>query len=561
MRDTNQLTDVRLIARNGTSLYVHRAVVSSTSVLFRSLFRNNFLDKEYTNQATVYFPEVSEETLRLISDFSYGLDISLDDCDIPELLNWVGYLRMPELFTYSVEWIAKQFSFDNCLKFVRLATLYKAVELKSKILRFVCNNFEEVWLKSRADFLTLSFDDLLAILSDDRTNIRYERLAWLVIKQWIKHVPGERKKFFKRLFMTLRLTLLDPCTFDEILDNEMVENDEECMSLMHAAYAMVRGIQLQNNEIMSLLEGNACVPRLPYEVVFTTGGKAAHVVRGTMQVYDPRAEKWHELESWDKAGFRAYHGSISVGSSLFNIGGYNGNDYLSLVSVFDLSEKSWSYRAAMNAKRCYVAVAEYHGQMYAFGGMDGRHRLHTVERYHPESNQWSYVHCMNSPRSDAHAVTVGDKIFVVGGFDGFNFMSTVECYDPAVDRWTEASRMTRQRSGVGRYDPRTKMWQELAPMRQRRSNFGIAVVENQMLVAGGLNMLHAMKTCEIYEPRMDRWRHLPPLLKASCALSCVVFKELPNVENFLKTPRQPKRSLIYPWDFPWHLHREANNGT
>ena len=55
----------------------------------------------------------------------------------------------------------------------------------------------------------------------------------------------------------------------------------------------------------------------------------------------------------------------------------------------------------MNSKRIGVGVAVVNRLLYAVGGFDGQNRLRSVELYNPEKDEWQYVAPMNTTRSGA----------------------------------------------------------------------------------------------------------------------------------------------------------------
>ena len=55
----------------------------------------------------------------------------------------------------------------------------------------------------------------------------------------------------------------------------------------------------------------------------------------------------------------------------------------------------------MNSKRIGVGVAVVNRLLYAVGGFDGQNRLCSVELYNPEKDEWNYVAPMNTTRSGA----------------------------------------------------------------------------------------------------------------------------------------------------------------
>ena len=82
-------------------------------------------------------------------------------------------------------------------------------------------------------------------------------------------------------------------------------------------------------------------------------------------------------------------------NSLYAIGGYNGQERLNTVEVFDAVTKRWS------------KVVKYH-----------RRVLYIMEEIQ--------VAAMNCKRSAVGAVALGNHLYVCGGFDGISSLDTVE---------------------------------------------------------------------------------------------------------------------------------------
>ena len=94
---------------------------------------------------------------------------------------------------------------------------------------------------------------------------------------------------------------------------------------------------------------------------------------------------------------RSVAGVATLGGLLYVIGGFDGNNYLCDVDVYDPQTNSWTSACPLNDQRSATSVAVMKGRIFAIGGFNGQF-LSSVEVYDPEINQWSYVCNMSIPR-------------------------------------------------------------------------------------------------------------------------------------------------------------------
>lgn len=76
--------------------------------------------------------------------------------------------------------------------------------------------------------------------------------------------------------------------------------------------------------------------------------------------------------------------------------------------------------------RSRVGVAVTNGRLYAFGGFNGQERLSTVEVYDPKSRAWTQGRAMKCKRSAVGVAALGDVVYICGGYDGLTSLNTVE---------------------------------------------------------------------------------------------------------------------------------------
>jgi hypothetical protein len=210
-------------------------------------------------------------------------------------------------------------------------------------------------------------------------------------------------------------------------------------------------------------------------------------------------------------GGLADHAVVSLGGSIFAIGGTNGTTSLSTVVKYDPSKDSWTFVAPMSIGRCYVAAATLDGKIYAIGGSatpagpcskpsvcpegSGPGALASVEVYDPQTDRWSSrVQPTNIARSTHAAATAGGMIYVLGGEDGG---STAVEFD-----------------SVERYDPSRDSWTMVAPMTLPRAQAVAGVINGIIFAVGGYNSLTDFgwtSTVETYDSAHDSWSFVAPI--------------------------------------------------
>lgn len=254
--------------------------------------------------------------------------------------------------------------------------------------------------------------------------------------------------------------------------------------------------------------------------------------------------------------------SISLGDKIYLIGGLrNGWEPISTVEVYDPSSKRWTRKAGMPTSRYGHSVSEVNGKIYAIGGetIVGPKVLSVVEEYDPEKNEWTRKADMPTPRSGHSACVYDDKIYVFGGTasDFLSALSVVEVYDPNADEWQKKTDMPIARSGmavevvkgkiyviggtadlygpyngrilgiVEEYDPKTNKWTRKTDMPTPRSGFSSCVLNNKIIVIGGISdQMPGVPTAivEEYDPSLDIWIKRPDMPTNRFALSTVAVK-------------------------------------
>ena len=176
---------------------------------------------------------------------------------------------------------------------------------------------------------------------------------------------------------------------------------------------------------------------------------------------------------------RRYHRSVSLGDSVYVVGGKGvGDKVVGIVECLNIRRRQWSAMAEMPHAVSDPAVTTCGNKVFVFGGLDAQDvDLCCTQVLDTTRGQWS----TRSDSPDAcelgAAVTLNDVIYVVGGFNG-----TCLKYSPATDTWTRPSQP-----------------------REEHGNAPAVVWRGCILVAGGGGPDSESSVIEQYDPLTDTW--------------------------------------------------------
>ena len=60
---------------------------------------------------------------------------------------------------------------------------------------------------------------------------------------------------------------------------------------------------------------------------------------------------------------------VSVGTELYALGGWNNDQFMSEVEVYDARKNAWREFAALKTPHAYFSAAHLDGKLYVLGGM------------------------------------------------------------------------------------------------------------------------------------------------------------------------------------------------
>ena len=200
--------------------------------------------------------------------------------------------------------------------------------------------------------------------------------------------------------------------------------------------------------------------------IYVPGGRTADGnPTNIVEAYSPANNAWRPIASLPRPISSGL--TLSDGSYLYVIGGWDGSDYLDDVYVYDASSDSWRPLTKLPTPLASAAGGVIAGELFILGGTDGQTALDSCSIYNVDEDAWQECPAMLSPRKNAGAAIILNKLYILGGDEavgtGFSF---AEFYDPSTQIWQVVN---------------TPMLEDAATWK----NLGVTNVETKIYALGG----------------------------------------------------------------------------
>ena len=210
----------------------------------------------------------------------------------------------------------------------------------------------------------------------------------------------------------------------------------------------------------------------------------------TVQVYDTKTDTWTLGPSLPEPN---NHGmAAAVDGAIYLIGGQVDADtaYTDTVYALDPKEGRWVEKARMPTKRSAGVALVLDGKIYVAGGRPPHG--HEFAVYDPRADKWETLPDLPNQRNHVAGAAIKGRIYVAGGRlqGGYQSESTTVF---------EA------------YDPKTRTWSTAAPMLKARSGINGVMADGCFHVWGGEHAGGMHADHDLYNPRSDKWTHLPDM--------------------------------------------------
>jgi len=169
--------------------------------------------------------------------------------------------------------------------------------------------------------------------------------------------------------------------------------------------------------------------------IYVPGGKLDDgEITAVVEAYSPANDAWRPVASLPEPLSGGL--TLSDGSYLYHIGGWNGADYVNTIYLYDAAADSWRPLPAMTEARAFTAGAQMTGQLFVVGGTDGENSLTSCEVFSTVDEEWAACADMLLPRMGGGGTAVLNKLYIIGGeTEEAGSPAFAEQYDPNTDTW------------------------------------------------------------------------------------------------------------------------------
>lgn len=183
----------------------HRLVLAACSPYFRARFL-----AEPDGAGELRLEEVSPDVVSQVLHYLYTSEIALDEANVQDLFAAAHRFQIPSIFTICVSFLQKRLCLANCLAVFRLGLLLDCARLAVAARDFICARFPLVARDN--DFLGLSADELIAIISSDGLNVEKEEAVFEAVMRWASsgdaEAQADRQRALPTVFESIRCRLL-----------------------------------------------------------------------------------------------------------------------------------------------------------------------------------------------------------------------------------------------------------------------------------------------------------------------------------------------------------------
>ncbi|GAB0178478.1 kelch-like protein 15 [Grus japonensis] len=423
-----------------------------------------------------------------VLQFMYYGTIELSMNTVHEILQAAMYVQLIEVVKFCCSFLLAKICLENCAEIMRLLDDFGVnIEgVREKLDSFLLENF--VPLMSRPDFLSyLSFEKLMSYLDNDHLSRFPEIELYEAVQAWLRH-DRRRWRHTDTIIQNIRFCLMTPSSvFEKVKTSEFYRYSrqlrhevDQAMNYFHSVHQQPL-MEMKSNKIRSAKPQTAVFRgMIGHSMVGKNWGQMASFMlhpkcldmtqdrtlgyewqtclfHGLSLLLELLGDKWEFVDPYpvNKYG----HEGTVLGKKLYITGGITSSSTSKQVCVFDPSKEGtveqrtrrtqvvtncWENKCKMNYARCFHKMISYNGKLYVFGGV-----------------------C----------------VILRASFESQGCPST-EVYDPDTDQWTI-----------------------LASMPIGRSGHGVAVLDKQIMVLGGLCYNgHYSDSILTFDPEENKWK-------------------------------------------------------
>ncbi|XP_076455943.1 kelch-like protein 18 [Babylonia areolata] len=527
IRRQGKLCDVTLKVGD-QKFSAHRVILAASIPYFNAMFTCDMVE---ANMSEITMEGIEPSALEAMVNFAYTGSVAIDRYNAQSLLIAASFLNLRHVREACCNFFKDRLHISNCLSVRSFADQYMCCNLVEATNKFIECNFRQV--AATDDFLSLTKEDILDIISRDELNVCSEEEVFEAVLEWVKH-KEERKAHIPELMVQVRLPLLTPPYLsDRVASENLIKNSLQCRDLLDEARDYL--LMPERRILMQTFKTRPrCCTDIP-GVIYAIGGlNPSGNSMNTVEQYDPVTGKWSMAEPMSTTRSRV--GTAVMDGKLYAIGGYNGSDRLCTVEMFEPYSGTWKQVGSMHCKRSALGAAAIGDKLLVSGGYDGMSSLNSVELYDRKKDLWTLVAPMKNHRSASGMAVLDGEIYCCGGHDGLSIFDSVECYNCTLGTWRDVPSMRSKRCRLGVvtlrgklyavggydgsvflrsvecYDAKMEKWTEVASMNVKRSRVAVAATHGKLFAIGGYDGQTKLSSVEMYDPELNTWVFVAPMI-------------------------------------------------
>ena len=227
LRNCEKLCDVVLIVE-GERVPAHRVILASSSPYFYAMFTGEMAE---SRKKEVAINGIEPCSLKALVNYAYTASIRLTESNVQSLLSAASALQFDEVREACSQFLLRQLDADNCLGIKRFAEAHGCNQLQSAADVYSTHYFTDV--HKSEEFLTISPDEIKALLKSDRLNIATEYEVFEATVKWLHHKKDERMQYIFELMSLVRFPLLSKeQLLNEVGHNPAIITNPQCVQLL-----------------------------------------------------------------------------------------------------------------------------------------------------------------------------------------------------------------------------------------------------------------------------------------------------------------------------------------
>ena len=222
-----KLCDVVLVVE-GERVPAHRVILASSSAYFYAMFTGEMAE---SRKKEVAINGIEPCALKALVNYAYTASIRLTETNVQSLLSASSALQFDEVRESCSQFLLRQLDADNCLGMKRFAEAHGCNQLQSAADVYSTHYFTDV--HKGEEFLSISLDEIKALLKSDRLNVATEYEVFEATLKWLNHKEEERMQYIYELMSLIRFALLSKeQLLNDVGHNPAIITNPQCVQLL-----------------------------------------------------------------------------------------------------------------------------------------------------------------------------------------------------------------------------------------------------------------------------------------------------------------------------------------